>query len=343
MGGPKVSVLIPAYNAEKYIGDTIQSVLDQTFQDFEVIVLDDCSTDSTNEVVKGFGAKDDRIRLFKNKTNLGIAGTRNKLLEYASGKYLAILDADDLCHRDRLAIQSKFLEENSDHILVGSYYEMIDEAANHIAHVRHITKPNQVGIGMFFHNLIAQSSVMINAALLGSERYDLGFPPAEDYHLWIRLLRKGKVHNIPSELMHYRVHAQGVSKAKAELMSEQLRKILRFQYELYGFKYDDQQIKVHQLHAERRKEELDKLPFEEIDLWLSHLVNQNRQTNAFHESEFEQFVHASWSKLLFAHVKKYNLRLFRVISKRSIYPMLPVKSKLKLFIKCLIQFRKSAV
>ena len=122
---PKVSVVIPLYNRRDYIADCIQSVLEQDFADFEIVVVDDGSTDGSDEVIAGL--KDSRIRYYRNETNRGISYTRNRLNTLASGSYIAILDSDDLAEPGRLTKQVNFLDLNPEVSLLGGCAKLIDE------------------------------------------------------------------------------------------------------------------------------------------------------------------------------------------------------------------------
>src|SRR5688572_19220137 len=119
-----VSVVIPAYNAERYLPEAVESILRQTFQDFEVIAIDDCSTDGTWGVIQSFAAKDPRVRAYRNDRNLGIAGNRNKGVGLARGKYLLWQDADDVSVPGRLEKQFRFMESHPDVGIVGGYIEL---------------------------------------------------------------------------------------------------------------------------------------------------------------------------------------------------------------------------
>ena len=109
---PKISVIMAVYNSEKFLNESINSILNQTFKDFEFIIINDCSTDNSLKIIKEFIKKDNRIKLINNERNLGAAGTRNEGLKIAKGKYIAILDSDDISYTQRFVIQYNYLEDN---------------------------------------------------------------------------------------------------------------------------------------------------------------------------------------------------------------------------------------
>src|SRR3989344_5781814 len=121
----KISVLMPAYNARKYIGEAIESILNQTFKDFEFIIINDCSTDKTKKIIEEYANKDARIKLINNATNLGLTKSLNIGLKEARGEYVARLDADDVALPERLEKQYEFMEKNKETTLVGAWAEII--------------------------------------------------------------------------------------------------------------------------------------------------------------------------------------------------------------------------
>lgn len=126
MQDPKVTVLMPAYNAEKYIETAIESILNQTYKDFEFIIVNDCSTDSTLDIIERYAKQDKRIKIISNKENQKIAQTLNNGLKEAKGKYIARLDADDWSYPERLEKQVNFMEENPDVVLSSGNMEICD-------------------------------------------------------------------------------------------------------------------------------------------------------------------------------------------------------------------------
>jgi glycosyltransferase involved in cell wall biosynthesis len=204
----KVSVLIPAYNRAKYIGETLRCVLAQDYENLEVIVLNDASTDDTVEVVKSFS--DSRIRLVHNERNLGLAGVRNRLLELATGDFLAWQDSDDLCTPDRIALQVNFLESNPKVLAVGSAATVIDEDSKEIH--KNLINPlfldnDSIAVSMCFEDPFTNSSMLMRKSAANGIRFAPDFPPYEDYDFWEKVSWRGKVANLPDKLIQYRRHS----------------------------------------------------------------------------------------------------------------------------------------
>jgi glycosyltransferase involved in cell wall biosynthesis len=209
----KVSVLMPAYNCQKYIADSINSVLSQNFFDFEIIVLNDGSTDETVKIVESFHHS--KIRLVHNPRNLGLAGVRNRLLELATGDFLAWQDSDDLCTPDRIGKQRRFLLENPDCLAVGSAASVIDEDGKEIQ--KYLINPlyldnESLAVSLCFEDPFTNSSMLMRKSAANELSFDSNFPPYEDYDFWEKISWRGKMANLPDRLIQYRRHGIQTSK-----------------------------------------------------------------------------------------------------------------------------------
>jgi glycosyltransferase involved in cell wall biosynthesis len=214
----KVSVLTPAYNVEKYISETIESILSQSFQDFEFIILDDCSTDNTFKISTEYAKKDNRIKVFKNDKNLGIAGNRNKLLTLASGEYLAWQDSDDISLSDRLQKQVKVLDENIDVGIVGGGLQLFNESGDLSKRLFSITDA-ELRKSIFRYSPVAQPSAMIRKGVFDKVgNYDLKMPPAEDLDMSFRIGMYYKFANVPDVVVKYREHDKSATFTKLKVI-----------------------------------------------------------------------------------------------------------------------------
>jgi len=213
MNAPAVSVILPAYNCEKFIGKAIQSVLQQTLSDFELIIINDGSSDKTEFAILAFA--DPRIVYLKNETNSGLIFSLNKGIEIARGKYMARMDADDICMPSRLAKQMEYLDKHSETTMVASTISFIDTAGNDKGNWpldRKAISPNFIRTKMPFENCIAHPSIMIRAAILKKLKYDPRQVNIEDYDLWLRLLSRGHViDKINEPLLLYRIHDESIT------------------------------------------------------------------------------------------------------------------------------------
>lgn len=227
MNGKPVSVITPAYNAEKYIGAAIESILSQTFCDFEYIILDDQSTDSTLEIIERYAGKDPRIMVIKNEKNLGIAGARNKGVSLATGRYIAWQDADDLSVPDRIEKQFRFMEAHSETGLLGGFLQFFDDSG-----MRGIRKyaatDEELRKKIFLYSPVAQPAAMVRKEALDKAGvYDLRYPPAEDLDMSFRIGMHYKFANLQEPMILYREHptsATATRLKKIELSTLEIRR-----------------------------------------------------------------------------------------------------------------------
>lgn len=205
---PLISVIIPVYNAEAYLAATIDSVLQQTYANWELLIVDDCSTDNSSGIVKAYAAKDSRIRYLRPPSNFGgPAGPRNMGIRESRGELLAFLDADDIWIRDKLELQHSLLvQENADMVATNLQFfgENIKPWSPRLPHAPTLNQ-------MLKHNKICTSSVLLR------KTPDIVFPEeprlisVEDYYLWLTLFFKGyKIRIIPEPLVKYRVTANSL-------------------------------------------------------------------------------------------------------------------------------------
>ncbi len=213
---PKISVLFPTYNTrEEYLREAIESVLRQTFADFEFIILDDCSPDPNVEaVVKSYA--DPRIRFYKNEQNMGISRTRNKLIELARGEYLAVMDHDDVSLPERFEKEAAYLDANPDVGVVSCKAEQFP----HGGLTKNPENDKDIKLAMMRSCPITHSACMIRKSVLTDNniRYEEEFSPSEDYALYVRLMKVTKFHNLPEVLFRYRWYADNTSHKQRDKM-----------------------------------------------------------------------------------------------------------------------------
>ena len=216
---PKVSVLLPVYNSEKYIAETIWSLFDQTFSDFEVLVLNEYGSSKEGlEVVKMFD--DDRIRIIQNKEKLGLADSLNLGMREAKGEYLARIDGDDLARSDRFALQVEFLDKNREYGLVGSLQHHFGINTDYIHDVP--KEHNDILAGLIYDCLVCHSTIMMRKkAFIDNRLFYDKTKQAEDYELWTRACKIFKFYNIPEVLGEYRVGEDNITKGKLAALSKE--------------------------------------------------------------------------------------------------------------------------
>jgi len=213
---PKVSVVMAVYNGEPYLRESMESVLTQTFTNFECIVVDDGSTDRTPEVLAEYAAADQRIVLISSGENKGLIKSLNRALRVARGKYVARQDADDRSLPERFATQVEYLEHHQKVGLLATAYHVIDTEGRVVAtHTMPLTD-TRVRWHLLFHNPFCHSSVMFRRDLLAGGATGYECPDSEDYDLWARLLRRTRGENLGVPLVAYRAHPQGMTATRRE-------------------------------------------------------------------------------------------------------------------------------
>lgn len=221
---PQVSVLMPVYNGERYLRAAMDSVLNQTFTDFEFIIIDDGSTDDTRDILAEYAARDARIRLAHNETNLGITASLNKGLRLARGGFVARQDADDLSLPERLARQVALLRAHPEAVLVSCDFTVIDAEDRPVFQTRRAADPDVIAWFLLFYNRLGGHSQVVfrREAVLRLQGYSPAFRHNEDYDLWVRLSQIGQVVVVPDVLLQWRQHDGSISnrkRAEQELQS----------------------------------------------------------------------------------------------------------------------------
>lgn len=218
-----VSIIMPSYNTAEYISESIQSVLSQSYIDWELIIVDDCSTDNTDEVVKLY-LTDERIKYIKNDANSGAAVSRNRALREAKGKWLAFLDSDDLWMPDKLEKQIKYMEINSCHFSYTNYSEINTEGQKNGVTV---TGPKRVTkTGMFNYCWLGCLTVMYDAETIGLIQI-ADIKKNNDYAMWLKVCKKADCYLLDEELALYRRGRQG------SISTHSIKELIGWHYKLY--------------------------------------------------------------------------------------------------------------
>ena len=207
---PKVTVLMSVYNGRLYLKESIESILNQTFNDFDLLIINDGSTDNSGEIILSFD--DPRIRLIENPVNVGLTKSLNRGLKLAKGTLIARQDADDISLPHRLEHQLSYLESHLDIVLLGTWAKVIDENGKALRDTCSPINPFVLKWRMLFTNQIVHSSVMFNSEKvrqLGG--YDSLFTFSQDYDLWLRIMKQHQIALLPEILVHRREHSNDIS------------------------------------------------------------------------------------------------------------------------------------
>ena len=245
---PRVSVLMPVHNAQDFLAEALDCILAQTFTDWELICVDDGSSDASLAILREYEAKHARIRVIS-RPNTGIVGALNDALDAANGTYIARMDADDWCAEERFARQVAYLDKHTECVALGTYVRRTDPYGSPAGSQEPPIDHETIDTGL----LVGDASVLVHASLMmradalrAIGRWRPGTDWVEDLDLFLRLTEHGKVANLPQYLYIYRRHVQSVCFKRYELMCRRLKEVLREAYDRRGIsdRYDEDAIRT---------------------------------------------------------------------------------------------------
>lgn len=289
---------MPVYNAEKYVSEAIESILNQTYADFEFIIIDDCSTDTSYQILQKYSAMDKRIKLLKNSQNSKLPKTLNKGISESIGKYIARMDADDISLPDRFSEQVEFMESHPDIGVCGTW---IKEFLNDTSNIVRIgndypTDSEQIMTSMLFYGCsIAHPTVIIRREVLSSLnlKYDESLAGvAEDYDLWTRLLCNGvKFANLPNFLLLYRKSTTQVTAVSSSSIGEHSNEIIRENFKKYfGGYVSDKQLNSYLKFKFISKKRLSVFQHVHYQWLLYLLIKINKRYKLFNQQYFTDLI-----------------------------------------------------
>ncbi|GAB4376937.1 MAG: hypothetical protein Kow00121_25050 [Elainellaceae cyanobacterium] len=218
---PTVSVAMAVYNNAAFLPDAVESILSQSFADFEFLIIDDGSTDRSLLILQEYASKDSRIRL-SSRENRGIPKTRNELLAQAQGEFIAVMDADDVAMPDRFLKQVDFLRQHPEVVCVGGSLDWIDKKGKLLGHCPMPESDVEIqnlligGISMLHH----PTTMIRRSALLAVGGYNENMVASSDLDLWLRLGEVGKLANLPHPVLQYRLHSRSITQAKQQQQAQ---------------------------------------------------------------------------------------------------------------------------
>jgi glycosyltransferase involved in cell wall biosynthesis len=236
---PKISVLMPVYNAESYVAEAVESILKQTFTDFEFIIINDGSKDNSLEILQHFAQQDSRIKLIS-RENRGIVDTLNEGLGLVLSPLVARMDADDVAYPERFFIQKTFLDKHPEHILIGSRVLIIDEDGDAICEMGSHFSHDDIVKGFLSRQgqLIYHPSIMFrtkDVLALGGYRHN--YPHIEDLDMFLRIARSGKIENLNRVLIKYREHFQKIGHLHSLEQENEIGLLLEEEHEARNLPY----------------------------------------------------------------------------------------------------------
>ena len=292
---PRVTAFIPVYNRERYISVAIESILAQSFTDFELLIIDDGSTDRSREVVESY--IDPRVRLVCNDENLGTPKTRNKGLQLARGEYIALLDSDDYAYPDRLKKQVAFLDSHPDYAEVGSWCTMMDEWGRPLRELKiRPVSPPDLRVKLLFACPLKNRTIMARVAICREYGYRNDLLRCQDYDLHLRLSKRYKLGNLPEILACGRRHPNQLTQQMALLGESKKREIVCSQLSELNVAFSDTDLQRHRLLPGRnaRRLHLNDTYLDWAEEWLLKLQAANHRVGCYPEPSFTQALGRMW-------------------------------------------------
>lgn len=292
---PRVSVVMASFNRDDYLRQAIDSILNQSFPDFEFIIVDDGSAESTRTLLRDYARRDPRIVLVLNESNMRHARSLNKGLALARGQYIARMDSDDIALPMRLARQVAFMDANPQVGICGSWIQYFGTRT----HLRR-TPPDDATIrcALFFHSAIIHPSAMFRRQLFVDHNlaYNVDFTEAEDYELWVRAAQVTTLANVPQVLLHYRSHGNQTGTRNREVQVALADSLRLAQLARFGLPLTEEEQSFHLRVA---KLTLTMMPMtiveiDRADRWLQRLVATNQIQKVFPEPMFSDKLREQW-------------------------------------------------
>ena len=342
---PLVTVFIPVYNCEKYIKQSLESIINQTYRNIEILVINDGSTDNTFKKISEFN--DDRIRILNNDKNRGIPYTRSRGLIEAKGKYLAIMDADDESDLERIEKQVNYLEANKNIYAVGSYYKTFGKKYNRIFKCE--TNIDKLKMGLIFNNQIGNPTAMVNLDKLKENniKYNPEYFVARDYDIWVQISKVGELSIIPEILLKYRVGHENITKITQNSKQIERKKVIDSIHndilDFYGFNLSEEdKILFNDLFDDNPLNKLDTNNIVKYNDLLNKILKNNRKYNIFNEEYLIEVLNKNLFRRINSsinNIKEKNILYLNMISN---LPMsLNIKELIIINLKCMYVFLKN--
>jgi len=244
---PMISVIMPVYNSEKYLKEAIESILNQSYKDFELIIINDGSTDDSAQIINLY--KDNRIKLINNFENKGLVYSLNLGIEVSKGKYIARMDSDDICYKNRFQKQVEFMEKNTSAAVCGGNCKVFGENIKNGV-MRKYMDPTSIRYSLLFRCELVHPTVIMRKDVLIKNNYkyneeDCGI---EDFSLWQRISFNHEIYNMPKILLRYRIVNSSITKtAEKNIVERKMyhKKMYKQGIEHYGFIINEEQLETH--------------------------------------------------------------------------------------------------
>ncbi len=328
---PQISVVLPAYNAAPYIAEAVESILNQTFANFELIIINDCSTDNTHAIAQTY-TTDPRVKVISNPKNLGLIKTLNYGFSIASAKYIARMDADDISEPTRFEKQFHIMENNSEIGICSCGYENFEAIRGNVYYVE---TSDKIKLNLLYKTEICHAAALIRKELVNQYTpfYNQDYPHAEDYELWARMAQYTQFYNLQEVLYKVRVLKTSVSRVFSDVQLYNTYSVIKYLFRRFGINLTDIQLQLW-LKTCYADFNLSTNDINEIEKLISALLNANKAIAYVNQYSMNQFLSDKWFNICYNNIK--NKEVQTIFNNSNISTLLPFKSRLKFKLKALI-------
>lgn len=286
---------MPVYNADRYVKLAINSILNQSYTNLELIIIEDGSSDDSLQIIESI--VDDRIRLIKNGTNRGQIYTRNLGLDIANGDYVTMFDADDIAYADKFEKQIRFLEKNEHISMLGTWARFIDKNGNRLKGGWKLrARPDKIPSIMLFKNYFLQSTVVYRKECIKNFSFKKGFEIAEDYMIWLEIIERFKSWNLQEYLVDYRIHESSVINSHPIEKLQMDQEIFKWQFEKLGIEFTENELQLHLLI--RNDEPIKSYStLKQIESWLLKIEDKNNEVLIYNRKWLSHIIFNRWLKV----------------------------------------------
>lgn len=331
---PIISVIMPVYNGEKYLHIAIESILNQSYDNFELIIFNDNSTDTSKEIILSYSTNDSRIVFVDKQKNVGPATLRNEGIDISKGEFIALLDADDIAMPTRLEKQLKIMQANPKIGVCGSWFTNFGQDVKTKV-VKHPEFHDKIKVSFLIDCTIGNSTSFFRKNILEGVRYNNEYVPVEDFYFWSQLIIKTQFYIIQESLVNYRIHENNISQTKIDNVQKSRRRVkIEFLSE-FGIDNNHKDIdSFYNLIEGQSKLSLKEIiKISECD---SYLKIQNKKTNNFNDDLLNKMLNKSMSRI----IRKSNKPRFTLINfikknKPEVIKNMSYFNKFKLYFKVL--------
>lgn len=332
---PEITILMPVYNGAKYLSEAINSILNQTFTNYEFLIINDGSTDTSENIIKSFN--DTRISYVKNEKNLGLIKTLNKGLDLAKGDYIARMDADDIAKTHRIKTQYNFLKKNPSIDICGCSFSWF---GNKTGLIKRNESPEMTKVLLLFHCSITHVLLKKQALKEHNLKYDENILHAEDYDLWARSSKFLNLANCPEILMKYRWHNHNICVKNQNVQTENSIKIKLMQLQHLHLTPTKQELLLHERVSHSKTDfSLDEI--KTISKWFLKIINANNKYTQYDSVALQHHLSKKFFWICF-YATSLGKPLHKLFWESSLqkWSSISIKHKIEFKLRCLLKIKK---